>query len=102
MMVRKIEAMHRLFGVEPEHKCGECSNLISERYHDKTYRKCKVYGVTNSEASDWAKKYEACGLFNKESEHHDVIHAVTYLIRGSGCKVVDEQPLDGQIVFWEE
>lgn len=28
-------------------------------------RKCTVYGATHSEASDWRKKYEACGLYNK-------------------------------------
>ena len=61
MAVRKIDLMHRFFGKDEAHTCGECNNLCSYRYRGKTYRKCEIYGVTNSEASDWAKRWTACG-----------------------------------------
>ena len=63
--LRKIDRMHALFGRCEGHTCGECSNFVSGRYHDKILRKCSVYGLTHSEASDWAKSYTACGMFNK-------------------------------------
>ena len=65
MALRKSALMHRIFGICEGHTCGECSNLVEEPYHGRMYRKCKVYGQTNSAASDWAKRYLACGMFNK-------------------------------------
>lgn len=66
MALRKIDLMHKLFGICEGHACRECSNLVEVQYHGKMYRKCKVYGLTHSAASDWAKHYLACGMFNKE------------------------------------
>ena len=66
MILRKIEAMHTLFGVLPEKRCENCTNLIQGKYHDRHYRKCMVYGATHSEATDWRKKYVACGMFDRD------------------------------------
>ena len=49
----------------PGLKCGECNNLVSH-FYDKTYFKCQIYGESASEATDWAKRWEACGCFNKD------------------------------------
>ncbi len=57
--------MHSRFGFCPGHKCAECSNLVQHLY-DTTYYKCMCYGESSSEATDWRKKYDACGLFNRE------------------------------------
>lgn len=65
MALRKIDLMHKFFGICEGRTCGECSNLVEEPYHGRMYRKCKCYGQTNSAASDWAKRYLACGMFNK-------------------------------------
>ena len=65
MALRKIALMHRLFGVCEGHACRECSNLVKGRYHDRILTKCKVYGLTHSEASDWAGRWQACGMFNR-------------------------------------
>ena len=65
MAIRKQQLMYKLFGTCDGHTCGECSNLVEEPYHGKMYRKCKVYGLTNSAASDWARRYLACGMFNR-------------------------------------
>ena len=61
-MLRKIDRMHELFGVKFGEKCRDCMHLkggVNE------YRKCEVYGDSASEATDWALKYTACGLFNE-------------------------------------
>ena len=64
MAIRKIELMHREFGASPGHKCQHCDNLIV-RHRDRRYYKCEVYGISNSEATDWRLSYDACGMFNK-------------------------------------
>lgn len=92
---RKIDLMHKHFGRCPGHTCGECSNLQEHRY-DKVYRKCTVYGISASEATDWAKRWEACGIFNKEYRGEPIVRPVG---RGSNGKreKEPEQPIDGQI-----
>ena len=67
MALKKIDLMHKIFGICEGHTCGECSNLVHVRVGDiRPLTKCKAYGLTNSAASDWAKRYQACGMFNKE------------------------------------
>lgn len=63
--MKKIEIMHSMFGERPEHKCGECSNLVTHTYN-KVYRKCLVWGESCSESSDFRKKWTACGMFCKD------------------------------------
>ena len=65
--MKKIDLMHRLFDVSIGNKCKGCAHLKTFRYHDKTYCKCEVYGITRSEASDWRQKYDACGLYPDKS-----------------------------------
>ena len=96
--IRKLELMHRRFGKFDGHRCGECSNLVSGRYHDKILRKCRVYGLTHSEASDWAKRWTACGAFNTEYNGFPIIELVK---RGGGPVRAPEEPLENQISFLE-
>lgn len=98
-MIRKIELMHRLFGVKPDEKCKNCSNMISGRYHDKILHKCTVYGCTHSEASDWRLKYVACGMFNTEYKGSDVIR---FRIVDNVPQDVSSQQMEGQISIFEE
>ena len=59
-----IEFMHNFFGSgHPSNKCGTCSHLVSVIANRK-YFKCECFGNTNSEASDWRKKYPSCALYN--------------------------------------
>lgn len=99
MMLRKIEAMHYRYGQVNEH-CRDCSHFIKGRYHDSILRKCKAYGMTHSEASDWAGKYLACGLFNQPlPEHHrPVIETKRY----DAEPAEPEKPLDGQIDLFDK
>lgn len=90
--MRKIELMHFYFG-KGEGQCKDCSHLQTGRYHDRMLRKCDIYGMTHSEASDWALKYPACGQKNKPWTGGDMIRFVTPA--GAEAKR-PEPPLDGQ------
>lgn len=93
MAIRKIDLMHRIFGVSEGSTCRECSNLLKGRYHDRILTKCKVYGLTHSEASDWAGRWQACGMFNRAWEKQPVMRYVV----PDRKKEVDNAPLEGQI-----
>ena len=61
--VKKIDAMHMLFGTCADRKCADCDHLCS-RIYDRRYYKCELYGDSASEATDWAKSWTACGLID--------------------------------------
>ena len=65
-MIRKIDAMYARFGKHGNGKCADCPHYTRYRHRDKPYRKCKVYGISCSEATDWTGKWDACGMFDKE------------------------------------
>lgn len=94
MALRKIALMHRLFGVCDGHACRDCSNLVNGRYHDRILTKCKVYGLTHSEASDWAGRWQACGMFNKPWDKQPVMREV---VPERKRKEADNTPMEGQI-----
>ena len=96
MALRKIDLMHKLFGTAPGHACRECNNLVKGRSHDRILTKCKVYGLTHSEASDWAGRWQACGMFNRTWDKQPVIREVVPERRRQEA---DNTPLDGQISF---
>ena len=73
MALRKLDLMHRQFGKCHGHTCGECSNFTGS---PGSYKKCKVYGISKSEASDWAKRWLACGMFNKPWDGNPIIRLV--------------------------
>lgn len=93
MTVRKLDLMHSLFG-KGEGKCGDCKHLVAYQYRGRRYRKCTIYGDTSSDASDWAKRWQACGCFNKDVPHKNVIR----LVRSTAEK--EEIQLDGQCEIW--
>lgn len=97
--IRKIDLMYSVFGKAcGVHTCKECSNFVRGRYHDKILQKCKVYGLTHSQASDWAQRYESCGMFNKEWHGKNIIE----LVRRGGVQPKENIQLDGQITFEAE
>lgn len=87
-MKRKIDAMHKMFGIAAN-TCEHCKHLITYDWRDRRYFKCEVYGESNSEATDWRKKYIACGLFNKDTQHHNIYKTLDHTTKS---QVV----LDGQ------
>ena len=95
MAIRKIKLMHRIFGKTDGHCCRECSNLVKICANNRPLSKCKVYGNTNSEASDWAQRWLACGMFNKPYKG-----PVMDLVRRSEPKAAEpEEPLEGQMML---
>jgi len=91
--VRKIDLMHREFGICPGYKCKNCSNFIKVMVSDMPLSKCKVYGVTASAASDWAQKYEACGMFNMPYKGKPIIR----MVKPNRHLEEDDTPLEGQL-----
>ena len=91
-MIRKIGLMHKLYGIG-DGICGTCSHFVEGRYHTKILRKCEIYGLTHSEASDWARRWKACGLKNKETGHENVIR----LVRRENLAQSLPEELDGQV-----
>ena len=98
MTARKIEAMHRIFGEIPDKRCEDCSNLIKGQYHTMYLRKCTIYGATHSAASDWRKKYVACGMYNREWHGNDIIRTLAATPR----EAEQMMPLEGQMTIMEE
>lgn len=96
MALRKIALMHRIFGLSDGHVCRECSNLVKGRYHNRVLTKCRVYGLTHSEASDWAGRWQACGAFNRTLNRQPVIWEG---VPERKQKESDNAPLEGQIGF---
>jgi hypothetical protein len=52
-----------LWGVTEGRTCGECKHLLTVRYRGKIYRKCEVWRLSHSEATDKRLKDQACGKF---------------------------------------
>lgn len=45
--------------------CKDCRFLIRVGGARRSYAKCRKYGVSSSEATDWREKWPSCGLFEK-------------------------------------
>lgn len=98
MAVRKIQLMHQMFGRKNDEHCKDCKNFGRALVGDKKLvHKCKAYGVTGSEASDWCASYPACGLFNQNYVGRKIIDFVT----PDRKKEIDNEPLEGQIDILE-
>ena len=94
---KKIKLMHKYFGAS-KGKCGECSNLSRSCCGRRTLYKCKVYGDTSSEATDWARSWPACEMLNQEYSGPPMMGAS---IGRSAPQLEPEEPLDGQM-GWED
>jgi hypothetical protein len=61
---RAIERMHLRHGKLAGQQCRDCVFLITKvGDFQGTFRKCAQYGITGSNSSDWALRWEACGKF---------------------------------------
>jgi len=79
MTLRKNALMYSEFGRSEGNYCKDCSYFYKINHHGKIYRKCKVYGITRSDASDWLSGSTACGLFpdKQYGGDKDIISLVT-------------------------
>jgi hypothetical protein len=55
-----IAEMHRAHGVKDGYICGDCKHFGSILYA-RRYFKCGLFKLSRSMASDWRKKWAACG-----------------------------------------
>lgn len=94
MALRKIDLMHRQFGKCEGHTCRECSNLVKGSWN---YSKCKVYGDTPSQASDWTQRWLACGMFNKPWSGKPIIRLVRPSRQEKG--EMQNAPIEGQLTM---
>lgn len=59
-----LAQMHARFGHGADAvTCGTCQHLVKVTHGSRAYWKCRRYGVTRSEHSDWRKKWAACGAW---------------------------------------
>lgn len=96
MTDRKITAMHREYGKDIAHKCVNCQNFCIYATKSRMLYKCMAYGVSASAATDWAKRWTACGLYGKPlpADHVPLIKHITKTKK-------QEKPLDWQMTFLE-
>ena len=59
---RRLQVMYNAYGVSDGNICGNCDHLIVKHYSRK-YFKCGLSHQSNSVATDWRKKWPACGRF---------------------------------------
>ena len=88
----RIAAMQTIYGITPGQKCASCNNLFSRRTK-RVYHKCRLYGVSFSEATDWRVSNTACGMWGKDGSR--LIPLLEQLKRLS--RPVIEQPIKGQL-----
>lgn len=89
---RKIEAMYRKFGAGPPGKtCVECDNCGKL---DGRFWKCKQYGISCSESTDWRIRWPACGCFNRDSGEIPVIEQLKHMPRQT-----ERQEIAGQMAM---
>ena len=98
-MLRKIDAMHQLYGIQNGRFCKDCHLLRGYDYHGRRYYKCAAYGDSNSEATDWRLYFPACNLivFGLPQGHVPVIERLKHGARGN-----DDKPIPGQMTMFEE
>ena len=94
---RPVDLMRRAFGTGPDEKtCGDCCNLIAVMAGNKRFFKCRAYGATCSNASDWRKKWPTCGMFGKFAQEPIITFAMKQIFAKSEKP---DRPLDGQIAM---
>ena len=58
-----LQAMHARHGVAADGVCcRSCSHLIRVQHGGTVALKCRSFGVSRSEATDWRMKWPACKL----------------------------------------
>lgn len=96
MAMRKITLMHKIFGITEGHTCRECSNLSKMKLNGRrSLCKCSVYGITQSDATDWAGRWQACGAFNRTICSQPAMWEVV----PEKKPVSNDTPMEGQISF---
>ena len=88
----KLDAMYAYFGKEHVHRCKDCQNLLTGEYRGRRYSKCLRYGVSHSQATDWAQGWKACGAFNRPLNEGEYT-----VMRRMERKKSSEEEIQGQV-----
>ncbi len=64
----RLKQMHRVYGVSAGHTCKHCRHCLAIHHHDKRYRKCELYRISRSTATDWRVSWPACGRFEERDD----------------------------------
>ena len=64
---RKFIKMQKQHGTLEGFICGNCKHFIRHE-HNRTYFKCELWYISNSEATDIRKKDVACRKYEEESK----------------------------------
>lgn len=89
-IMRKISAMYEWSGgTDYRHTCYECNNCSKIKKGSRSVFKCRVYGNTDSDASDWKASYIACRHFDKPVPAVPVIRITK--------REQDAQEIEGQL-----
>lgn len=64
LRLERLSSMHRKYGKGPAGQtCDGCVHLVRVAPGRGTFFKCALYRISRSEATDWRKKWAACGSF---------------------------------------
>jgi len=83
--MKKNSIMYELYGYG-DGLCSSCKHLVRFE-HGHVFYKCKAYGISNSAATDWRLKYNACGLKNKDLKG----------INPAYKEKAKDEPMEGQV-----
>lgn len=98
-MKRKIQAMYDEFGKVENKKCKECSNIYKFEKGTMKLKKCRCYGLTHSNATDWNVGFVACGLFNTEYKGKPIMDILKHKKRDKEEVIIEQ--LEGQLNIFE-
>lgn len=91
--------MHAMYGTDVEERiCADCPHLINI-VRDKIYYKCTLYGVSNSEATDWRRKWQACALLDHDPDPDNFVPVLERLKHMPRSRL--DKPINGQISIAE-
>jgi hypothetical protein len=54
-----------IYGKVKGKKCKNCVNCEKHQGGSKTFYKCALAHISNSQATDWNSRWDACGQFKK-------------------------------------
>ena len=61
--------MHKIYGVTAGRTCGACRNLLTESgWAARRWFKCALARQSSSTATDWRRRWPACGKFVEEAD----------------------------------
>ena len=99
---KKIDAMHKVYGVFVGGKCKSCAHLEPHVNADCTrcWYKCLMYGTSCGEGTDWRAGWEACNaicISPGEARRRGLYGNVYRQTKGIRRKPKQREELPGQL-----